>query len=115
MSSNEDVPVDVEDLEDASERSSQSEPGVNPEDAASDDAAHEYQQMDVGETSGATESERYCRICFDHEDDEENPLISPCNCTGSQKYIHRKCLKTWQFSVQISSPNHPLFQSQDER
>jgi len=115
MSSNEDVPADVEALEDASERSSQSEPDLNPEDAASDDAAHEHQQMDVGETSEAIESERYCRICFDHEDDEDNPLISPCNCTGSQKYIHSKCLKTWQFSVQISSPNHPLFQSQDER
>eukprot|EP00960_Hanusia_phi_P045959 757529-Hanusia_phi.AAC.1 len=79
-----------------------------PENLTSDPAANEHQPaMD--------DDQHYCRICFDHEDNEDNRLISPCNCTGSQKYIHTKCLKTWQFSVQISSPNHPLFQSQDTR
>lgn len=28
------------------------------------------------------------------ESDLENPLISPCKCTGSIKYIHLKCLQT---------------------
>ena len=34
-----------------------------------------------------------CRICYLLNSDLENPLISPCNCSGSMKYIHYKCLK----------------------
>lgn len=32
-----------------------------------------------------------CRICF-VEDDITN-MITPCNCIGSQQYIHKKCLE----------------------
>ena len=28
-------------------------------------------------------------------DDPNNPLISPCNCIGFQKFIHIECLKKW--------------------
>jgi hypothetical protein len=34
-----------------------------------------------------------CKICTCTSSDEENPLISPCNCSGSIGYIHLKCLK----------------------
>ncbi|KAJ7568805.1 hypothetical protein O6H91_01G049300 [Diphasiastrum complanatum] len=34
-----------------------------------------------------------CRICQD-EDEEEN-LESPCACSGSLKYAHRKCVQRW--------------------
>ena len=34
-----------------------------------------------------------CRICLGN--DQANNLISPCACTGSQKYVHEECLKTW--------------------
>jgi E3 ubiquitin-protein ligase DOA10 len=37
-----------------------------------------------------------CRICFDNDTDEKkNPLLSPCSCKGSQKYVHRECLEKW--------------------
>ena len=37
-----------------------------------------------------------CRICLgDEEDSIKNPLISPCKCLGSLKYIHIDCLKKW--------------------
>ena len=40
-----------------------------------------------------------CRICWGTEEEDENgvfnPLISPCNCTGSISSIHLKCLKGW--------------------
>ena len=37
-----------------------------------------------------------CRICYiEEEDGIENPLIQPCKCSGSLKFIHLKCLKQW--------------------
>jgi hypothetical protein len=35
-----------------------------------------------------------CYVCYD-ESEDENPLISPCKCTGDTKYIHLNCLKRW--------------------
>ena len=37
--------------------------------------------------------EVHCRICL--EDDFEE-MVSPCNCTGSMKNVHRRCLSKWQ-------------------
>ncbi|CAA2984013.1 involved in mRNA turnover and stability [Olea europaea subsp. europaea] len=34
-----------------------------------------------------------CRIC--QEDDSLNNLESPCACSGSLKYAHRKCVQHW--------------------
>eukprot|EP00927_Polykrikos_kofoidii_P050417 TRINITY_DN44333_c0_g1_i1.p1 TRINITY_DN44333_c0_g1~~TRINITY_DN44333_c0_g1_i1.p1 ORF type:complete len:496 (-),score=67.72 TRINITY_DN44333_c0_g1_i1:6-1349(-) len=49
-----------------------------------------------------------CRICFaDASDDASQPLVSPCKCQGSQKYVHVTCLRHWQRSVQLDAPNHP--------
>ena len=46
--------------------------------------------------------EKLCRICFSSGEPAEqnkkksfrvkNPLLSPCNCTGSSRYIHLECL-----------------------
>ena len=33
-----------------------------------------------------------CRICFDSGTE---PLISPCKCTGSMKWVHKSCLQQW--------------------
>ena len=39
---------------------------------------------------------KLCRICYGEEDLEmNNPLIQPCQCSGTMKYIHYKCLKKW--------------------
>lgn len=38
-------------------------------------------------------TEKYCRICFDNEDQED--MISPCGCKGSMEFIHKKCLNSW--------------------
>ena len=38
---------------------------------------------------------RNCRICYGIDFSIENPLICPCTCKGSMKYIHFKCLKNW--------------------
>ena len=37
-----------------------------------------------------------CRVCFCEGNFEGNdPLISPCKCTGSLTYIHLNCLRKW--------------------
>ena len=40
---------------------------------------------------------RVCRICYleEDEDNEENPLVQPCICSGSMKFIHLTCLRKW--------------------
>lgn len=45
-------------------------------------------------SSGFTKDQQICRICLS-EEEADNCLISPCNCTGSMKYIHENCLKEW--------------------
>ena len=36
-----------------------------------------------------------CYMCFDDEDTEENPLITPCRCRGDTRYVHVSCLRKW--------------------
>ena len=41
-------------------------------------------------------SKPICRICYMEEDESKtNPLIQPCSCSGSMRYIHLKCLRHW--------------------
>ena len=44
-----------------------------------------------------------CRICLD--EDEIVNLVSPCNCSGTSKYIHAECLNTWR-DQNINSPHY---------
>ncbi|CAF1234418.1 unnamed protein product [Rotaria sp. Silwood1] len=37
---------------------------------------------------------KQCRICLDN--DNPNDIISPCLCSGSSAYVHRKCLNDWR-------------------
>jgi RING-variant domain len=40
-----------------------------------------------------------CRICLDEEDegnDNDDPMIAPCMCKGSSKWVHRSCLDSWR-------------------
>ena len=40
---------------------------------------------------------RVCRICYLEEDinNPDNPLVQPCICSGSMKFIHLTCLRKW--------------------
>lgn len=37
-----------------------------------------------------------CRICLCDDISQGNPLISPCKCKGTMKYVHLKCLEEWR-------------------
>ena len=44
-------------------------------------------------------SQPTCRICFETEIDENDPLLNPCKCDGTSKYVHKSCLNAWRFSA----------------
>ena len=55
-------------------------------------------QKDVKENFSekiSQKKQKICRICYSEEEDKNNPLIQPCSCTGSLKYIHLSCLRQW--------------------
>ena len=43
-----------------------------------------------------------CRICLE----SSGNLISVCNCDGSLKYVHEKCILRWIKSFPSRHPNH---------
>jgi hypothetical protein len=43
-------------------------------------------------------TENVCRFCLGSSNTENNPLIEPCNCTGTIKYVHSYCLTRWRIS-----------------
>ena len=50
--------------------------------------------VSLGNLSNREKGTKICRICYTEEEDKkDNPLVQPCNCSGSMKYIHLKCLK----------------------
>jgi len=78
-----------------------------PEEATEEapDAAPEEEERD----------DRRCRVCFDDQEEDDNSFISPCKCVGSQKFVHEKCLRAWQRSVQLLRSNHPDQESAEQR
>ncbi|XP_051983588.1 E3 ubiquitin-protein ligase MARCHF8-like [Xyrauchen texanus] len=59
-----------------------------------------YKSTIATNQNGATPQEctddelEVCRICH-CEGDEECPLITPCHCTGSLRFVHQSCLHQW--------------------
>lgn len=49
--------------------------------------------------------ETKCKICYSKEDpvSPNDDLISPCNCKGTLKYVHKSCLKMWRYKSQYYS------------
>lgn len=66
-----------------------------------------------GATAEDEEDEKLCRYCFDGE--EYGELLSPCACSGGQKWVHLSCLRRWQRMVLVTQPTHPRFWRDDIR
>ena len=56
-------------------------------------AAEEIKQETERKAKGE-EDKLTCRICLS-EDEPGNPLISPCKCSGTMRFIHASCLQEW--------------------
>ncbi|CAO1310169.1 unnamed protein product [Diamesa tonsa] len=54
-----------------------------------------------GSSQTSQTSGDFCRIC--HENDNINPLLTPCYCSGSLKYVHQQCLQQWLTCSQTNS------------
>lgn len=52
--------------------------------------------------SSKSTNEPTCRICYDIDSSPNNPLITPCKCSGTMRYIHIECLKSWIEGKKIS-------------
>ena len=49
----------------------------------------------------------YCRLCYQEESTITDPLLCPCKCKGSMKYIHYSCLKkSIMQKIQIRKENN---------
>mmetsp|Transcript_390 Transcript_390/g.897 ORF Transcript_390/g.897 Transcript_390/m.897 type:complete len:290 (+) Transcript_390:369-1238(+) len=56
--------------------------------------------MDNEETAADLEDDAAngpcCRFCYQGEAPDEEPLIAPCNCTGTIRFVHASCLNQWR-------------------
>lgn len=62
----------------------------------SEDSMEEDNKRQATKRTGAESGDKpVCYMCFDEEDTEENPMITPCKCTGDTMYVHVECLRKW--------------------
>ena len=52
-------------------------------------------EENASENNQPPKTTKLCRICYGDDSTIDNPLIYPCICKGSMKYIHYECLKNW--------------------
>lgn len=45
-----------------------------------------------------------CKICF--EDGVNEPLMNPCRCNGSSRWVHESCLQRWRLTNQNTNAYH---------
>jgi RING-variant domain len=55
--------------------------------------------------------DRRCRICLEENDtdektEENGKLIAPCECKGTMKYVHSRCLNLWRL---VSDANDAFY------
>ncbi|KAH8329690.1 hypothetical protein KR074_012000 [Drosophila pseudoananassae] len=55
-----------------------------------------------GSSQASQNSGDICRICH-CESDPQNPLLTPCYCSGSLKYVHQACLQQWLTASETNS------------
>ena len=68
-----------------------------------------YMQSSLKLSINNPKSKRTCRICYSEDNTDDSPLIQPCQCSGSMKYIHLSCLRKWietTLCIKIYSNEH---------
>ncbi len=50
-------------------------------------------------------AEPSCRVCWEEADGEDGgALLTPCECLGTQRFVHQRCLQEW---MQVGGPRRP--------
>lgn len=68
---------------------------------------YEFAEREMPEDAGCTHPS--CRVCFCGPDPAlkaGGQLVSPCSCTGSVRFIHLHCLRTWQATQRAQGRNN---------
>lgn len=64
-------------------------------DLAETDGENSDDSSQEDKSSRAAGDAPVCYMCFDEEDTDENPMITPCKCLGDTRYVHVNCLRKW--------------------
>lgn len=69
-----------------------------------DDETHtqEGSEDDIEMEAPVERDQGQCRICLYEENEPRNPLVTPCSCSGSVKYLHLGCLQKWIASRKLT-------------
>ncbi|XP_023655124.2 uncharacterized protein marchf1 [Paramormyrops kingsleyae] len=68
--------------------------GYRELDSGTEDQAAPSARRSGGPAQYTDDDAEVCRICH-CEGDEDCPLITPCRCTGSLRFVHPDCLHQW--------------------
>lgn len=60
-------------------------------------------EIEDNQTNDSLIEKPFCRFCFDDINQED--LFVPCHCTGTARYVHKRCLQEWR-SQDIRSLNY---------
>lgn len=66
----------------------------SPKKAKSEDKDNDKNKPKKKENAQKDQPKPVCRICYGEEANDD-PLIQPCVCSGTMKYIHVSCIKQW--------------------
>ena len=72
-----------------------------------------YEELNsrISKKSNSDNVKHICRYCFE----DTGTLIAPCNCDGSNKYVHKECLGKWQYNSILAQSTHPKYQTNIEK
>ena len=59
----------------------------------------------------ADAEERTCRLCYGGE--EDGPLVQPCACRGTAKWVHNHCLEAWRRTAEREDAAYRCVQCMD--
>lgn len=72
---------------------SRKQPQIEQQPAASGVEAENKPSLQKGNFGEGLQRTAECRIC--HDEDDNSNMETPCSCSGSLKYAHRKCVQRW--------------------
>ena len=61
------------------------------------------------ENKDENDEKKTCRFCLGDSICSDNPMLNPCKCSGSMKFVHFVCLRTWILNKVDATNENGLF------